>query len=172
MLTDTSVSSHGRRVTWLELFFDLIFVAAVTQVAEPLREHYSFGEVARLTPLFLLICWAWKGQAVYATRFGRDTTTDRVVTLVQMFTVAALSANAKDTLGSESTAGFVAGYAVIRLVLVAQYRARHERPCRRRRWRRAIWPGTASPRCCGWHRHSSMRRCATPCGRSPRSSIF
>jgi low temperature requirement protein LtrA len=38
-----------------------------------------------------------------------------------MFTVAALAANAKDTLGSESTAGFVAAYAVIRLVLVGQY---------------------------------------------------
>jgi low temperature requirement protein LtrA len=112
---------HGRKVTWLELFFDLIFVAAITQVAEPLREHYSFAELARLTPLFLLICWAWKGQAVFATRFGGDAVADRAVTLVQMFTVAALAANAKDALDSESTAGFVAAYAVMRLILVAQY---------------------------------------------------
>ena len=33
--------SHDRKVTWLELFFDLVFVAAVAQVASPLREDYS-----------------------------------------------------------------------------------------------------------------------------------
>lgn len=31
----------ARKVTWLELFFDLIFVAAVSQVAGPLHEQYS-----------------------------------------------------------------------------------------------------------------------------------
>ena len=30
-----------RRVTWMELFFDLIFVAAVAQVGKPLAEDYS-----------------------------------------------------------------------------------------------------------------------------------
>ena len=33
----------GRKVTWLELFFDLIFVAAVSQVTGPLREQYLSG---------------------------------------------------------------------------------------------------------------------------------
>jgi low temperature requirement protein LtrA len=32
-----------RRVTWMELFFDLIFVAALAQVGEPLRHDYSAG---------------------------------------------------------------------------------------------------------------------------------
>src|SRR6266496_54552 len=36
-----STGEAGRKVTWLELFFDLIFVAAVAQVAEPLREQYA-----------------------------------------------------------------------------------------------------------------------------------
>ena len=31
----------SRKVTWLELFFDLIFVAAVSQVAAPLRADYT-----------------------------------------------------------------------------------------------------------------------------------
>ena len=38
-----------RKVTWLELFFDLIFVAAVAQVAAPLREAYSLEGLARFT---------------------------------------------------------------------------------------------------------------------------
>jgi low temperature requirement protein LtrA len=69
-------------VTWLELFFDLIFVAAVAQVAEPLREHYTTSGVIRFAALFLLIWWAWTGYAVFATRFDSDDGIQRVLTLV------------------------------------------------------------------------------------------
>jgi low temperature requirement protein LtrA len=116
----------GRKVTWLELFFDLIFVAAVSQVATPLREHYSVLEVLRFTPLFLLIWWAWAGHTVFATRFDTDDAVQRGLTLVQMFAVAVMAANATDALGSRSSAGFAAAYAGVRFILVAQYfRARH-----------------------------------------------
>lgn len=113
-------------MTWLELFFDLIFVAAVAQVAEPLREHYSVAEVLRLAPLFVLIWWAWTGHTEFSTRFDTDDVAQRILTLLQMFAVAAMAANAKDALDSRSSAGFAAAYAAMRLVLVGQYvRARH-----------------------------------------------
>jgi low temperature requirement protein LtrA len=117
-LTD---GGHTRKVTWLELFFDLIFVAAVAQVAEPLREHYALGELVRFSPLFVLIWWAWTGHTVFSTRFDTDDVVQRVLTLVQMFAVAAMAANAKDALDSRSSAGFAAAYAAVRFVLVAQY---------------------------------------------------
>jgi low temperature requirement protein LtrA len=122
-----SLGAHGgRKVTWLELFFDLIFVAAVSQVAVPLREHYSVIELLRLAPLFVLIWWAWTGHTVFSTRFDTDDAIQRGLTLVQMFAVAVMAANAKDALDSRSSAGFAAAYAAVRLVLVAQYfRARH-----------------------------------------------
>jgi low temperature requirement protein LtrA len=115
------LGEQARKVSWLELFFDLIFVAAVAQVAEPLRHHYTFGEFLRLTPLFALIWWAWTGHTVFATRFDTDDAAQRVLTLVQMFAIAAMAANAKDALDSRSSAGFAAAYAAVRLVLVAQY---------------------------------------------------
>ena len=111
----------SRKVTWLELFFDLIFVAAVSQVAEPLREQYSLMGLVRFTPLFVLIWWAWTGHAVFSTRFDTDDVVQRGLTLVQMFAVAAMAANAKDALDSRSSAGFAAAYAAVRFVLVAQY---------------------------------------------------
>jgi low temperature requirement protein LtrA len=111
----------ARKVSWLELFFDLIFVAAVAQVAEPLREHYSVAGVVRFATLFALIWWAWTGYTVFATRFDADDGVQRLLTLVQMFVVAAMAANAEDELHSRSSAGFMAAYAVLRLVLVAQY---------------------------------------------------
>src|SRR6188474_1658923 len=121
-----STGEAGRKVTWLELFFDLIFVAAVAQVAEPLRHEYTIDGLARFAPLFLLIWWAWTGQSVFSTRFDTDDVVQRGLTLVQVFVVAAMAANAKDALDSRSSAGFAAAYAAVRLVLVAQYmRARH-----------------------------------------------
>jgi low temperature requirement protein LtrA len=124
-------ANPARKVTWLELFFDLVFVAAVAQVAEPLREDFSVGGIIRFSVLFALIWWAWIGNSVFATRFDTDDGLQRLLTLVQMFAVAAMAANAGDALDSRSSAGFAAAYAAVRLVLVAQYvRARRIMPAR------------------------------------------
>ena len=111
----------SRKVTWLELFFDLVFVGAVAQVAAPLQTDYSLAGLIRLTPLFALTWWAWTGHTVFATRFDADDVVQRTLTLVQMFAVAAMAANARDALDTRSSAGFAAAYAVVRFLLVAQY---------------------------------------------------
>jgi low temperature requirement protein LtrA len=127
----TGPGVHGRKVTWVELFFDLIFVAAVSQVAAPLHDQYSLVGLARFTPLFVLIWWAWTGHTLFSTRFDTDDVVQRVLTLAQIFAVAVMAANAKDALDSRSSAGFAAAYAGVRLVLAAQYfRARHVREAR------------------------------------------
>jgi low temperature requirement protein LtrA len=110
-----------RKVSWLELFFDLVFVAAVAQVAEPLREHYTLGELTRFAPLFLLIWWAWTGRAVFSTRFEPDDLVHRALTMVEMFAVAVMAANARDSLASRSSAGFAAAYAGVRIILLVHY---------------------------------------------------
>src|SRR5262252_5654891 len=111
----------SRKVTWLELFFDLVFVAAVAQVAAPLQTDYSVAGLIRFTPLFGLTWWAWTGHSVFSTRFDSDDVVQRSLTLVQMFAVAAMAANAKDALDTRSSAGFAAAYAIVRFLLVAQY---------------------------------------------------
>jgi low temperature requirement protein LtrA len=140
-----STGDAGRKVTWLELFFDLIFVAAVSQVAEPLRHDYSLAELVRFTPLFVLIWWAWTGHTFFSTRFDTDDAVQRGLTFLQIFAVAAMAANAKDALDSRSSAGFAAAYAVVRLVLVAQYlRARHVKDARGLALRYIAGHGTAA----------------------------
>ena len=83
----------ARKVTWLELFFDLIFVAAVAQVGEPLRDDYTLSGLIRFSVLFVLIWWAWLGNAVFATRFDSDDVLQRALTLLQMFGDAAMAAS-------------------------------------------------------------------------------
>jgi low temperature requirement protein LtrA len=144
-LRSITASEEARKVTWLELFFDLVFVAAVAQVAAPLRDQYSLVGLIRFAPLFMLIWWAWTGHTVFSTRFDSDDVIQRGLTLVQMFAVAAMAANAKDALDSRSSAGFAAAYAAVRFLLVAQYfRARHVPDARALTARYLLGHGTAA----------------------------
>lgn len=112
---------HSRRVSWLELFFDLIFVAAVAQIGVPLGEDYSMHGLLRYALMFLLIWWAWLGHTMYSTRFDADDVVQRLLTLLQIFAAAAMAANAKAAFDSRDSAGFGAAYAVLRAVQVVQY---------------------------------------------------
>lgn len=125
-------AASSRRVTWLELFFDLIFVAAVAQVDTPLSVNYSWAGVFRFLAFFVLIWWAWVGHTLYSTRFDTDDLVQRLLTLIQMFAVAAMAANAKDAFDSRYSAGFAAAYAAMRLVLVFQYLRVRQLPASRR----------------------------------------
>src|SRR5687768_8709678 len=95
-----SLSARQRKVTWTELFFDLVFVAAVAQVGAPLAAQFSFGELGRFAVLLLIIWWAWHGYAVYATRFDTDDRVERTATLLQMVAVIFMAANAEQGLDS------------------------------------------------------------------------
>ena len=124
--------SQSRRASWLELFFDLIFVAAVAQVGVPLGGDYTVHGLVRYGLMFLLIWWAWLGHTMYSTRFDADDVLQRLLTLLQIFAAAAMAANAKSAFDSRDSAGFAAAYAVLRAVLVVQYlRARRLRETRR-----------------------------------------
>src|SRR6185503_12643518 len=93
-----------RRVTWMELFFDLIFVAAVAEVGAPLSTDYSWEGLLRYGFLFVLIWWAWSGHTLYSTRFDHDDLVQRGLILLQCFIAAVMAANAKEALDSRSSA--------------------------------------------------------------------
>ena len=46
-------------VTFVELFFDLVFVFAITQITAYTAHHLTLDGVARSILLFWLIWWAW-----------------------------------------------------------------------------------------------------------------
>jgi low temperature requirement protein LtrA len=110
-----------RRATWMELFFDLIFVAAVAQVGKSLAADYSWAGLLRYSFLFVLIWLAWSGHTLFATRFDTDDLIQRLLILAQSFVAAVMAANSKDALDSVDAAGFGAAYAGMRVVLVLQY---------------------------------------------------
>ena len=50
---------EAQAVTFVELFFDLVFVFAVTQVTSLTADDLTPGGIARSLLLFWLIWWAW-----------------------------------------------------------------------------------------------------------------
>jgi low temperature requirement protein LtrA len=105
----------------MELFFDLIFVAAVAQVGTHLRDDYSPTGLFRFSLLFVMIWWTWLGHTNFSTRFDTDDLVQRVLTALQIFLVAVMAINATGPLAGRDAAGFVAAYAAMRLVLAFQY---------------------------------------------------
>ena len=61
-----------RHATWLELFFDLVFVVAVAQLADGLAADPSVHGFLVFAGLFVPVWWAWVGYTFYADRFDTD----------------------------------------------------------------------------------------------------
>jgi len=54
-----------RRATWMELFYDLVFV--VTQLGNRLSTDHTFVGVLGFVALFIPVWWAWVGHTIYAS---------------------------------------------------------------------------------------------------------
>jgi len=109
-----------RHATWLELFYDLVFVAAISRLAGNLNSDYSWNGLLHFTVLFVPVWWAWVGHTFYLTRFDSDDLGHRLFTMVQIVAVASLIVHAPDALG-KSSKGFALSYAAVRFILVAEY---------------------------------------------------
>lgn len=121
-LRTTEDLGEQRHATWFELYFDLVFVAAVAQLAAALARHPTGSEFARFAGLFMAVEWAWLGFTMYANRFDTDDLVYRSVKSAAALAVAALAINLHRVMaGHGGTVGFAAGYAVVRLLLVALY---------------------------------------------------
>jgi low temperature requirement protein LtrA len=52
-------ASHHQRATTLELFYDLVFVFAVTQVSHLLLDHLTWEGAGRALLVLLVVWWSW-----------------------------------------------------------------------------------------------------------------
>ena len=112
---------HARRPGWTDLFFDLVFAAAIAQLSAPLDHDYSLYGIARFAFLLALVFLAWFGYTAFSTQFAVDDVVERVLIVAQVFLVAVMAANATDALGSSDAAGFGAAYGGVRAILALQY---------------------------------------------------
>lgn len=110
-------AEEERRVSWLELFFDLVFVVVVSQLAHFLGAHLSLMGVLGYGLMFLPAWWAWVAGTLYNARYETHDVSYRLFTLLQMAPVAALALFVHDGLG-ETSAPFAVTYALIRVLII------------------------------------------------------
>lgn len=59
-----SPGGEEKRVSWAELFFDLVFVFAVTQVSTLLEHDHSWSGLLRALVVFVPVYWMWVGTSI------------------------------------------------------------------------------------------------------------
>lgn len=105
-----------RSVTFLELFYDLVYVVIVAELAHALSTNVTWAGGAGFAFLFIIVWWAWFNGTTYHDLHGNNDIRTRVFTFLQMFTVAAMAVFAHDALG-DSSVGFALSYAAFQLIL-------------------------------------------------------
>ena len=119
-LRTTADPLEGRHATWFELFFDLVFVAAVSQLGGALALDPSAPVFARFAALFVVVVWAWVLYTLYANRFDTDNLIFRLAKSGAMLAIAAIAVSLHEAMdGRGGTVGFAAEY--VRALLIGLY---------------------------------------------------
>jgi len=111
---------HGRKATWFELFFDLVFVVAVAQLSGTYAHHFDWAGAASSAFLLLAMWWCWLGHTFHATRFDQERRDQRLLGLLQILVVAGMGYGVTDALGERASA-FAGAMAALKVLLAGAY---------------------------------------------------
>jgi low temperature requirement protein LtrA len=115
-----SEPAAGKRVSWVELYLDLVFVLAVGQLAHLIVGEPEMRSVWIALGLFATLWWTWVGFAVLYNRHGVDSTIQRLLFLAGSVP-AGVAAVAIEPAAAGDSAEFAVSMAVIRLLLATSY---------------------------------------------------
>jgi low temperature requirement protein LtrA len=152
------VSDHGgplrtrdsgeQRVAPLELFFDLVFVFAVTQLSHLLLDHLSVRGVVETLFLLLAVWWAWVYTAWFTNWFDPDRLPVRLVLVAAMLASLLMSVAIPEAFGERGLM-FALAYVAIQIgrtaFAVLALGASHL--LSRTFWRTALWATSATRAC-------------------------
>lgn len=82
---------EDRRATWLELFYDVAFVAVITELAGLLQGNMYLEGIGLYIMLYIPIWWLWIGGTFFADRFDHGSKLDRLFTFLHMIPIAGLA---------------------------------------------------------------------------------
>src|SRR3712207_432996 len=110
-----------RRVTPLELFFDLVFVFALTQVTGFLADHLTWVGMLQGAALLVVLWWAWGAYSWLTNAVpAEEVIPARLVILVAMAAMLVASLAVPDAFGEDGVL-FGLSYFVVRLLHVVLF---------------------------------------------------
>jgi low temperature requirement protein LtrA len=118
---DVRTTGEGKRVSWAELYFDLVFVFAMSQVVHGLVADPHWRVLVGSLGVFVTLWWTWIGFVLLFNRRGDDRRLlDRLVIMVGTVPCAIAATQAHHVFDGHG-GGFLLALAGARLVLVWGY---------------------------------------------------
>jgi low temperature requirement protein LtrA len=107
-------ASSEQRVTPLELFFDLVFVFAITRVTSLMAHDLSWTSIGQGLLVLAALWWGWAAYAWLTNHVAGDEGRARVVVFVAMGAMVLVALAVPDAFGDQALL-FALGYLVVRL---------------------------------------------------------
>ncbi|MDP9342718.1 MAG: low temperature requirement protein A [Actinomycetota bacterium] len=120
-LQTVAEEAEPRHASWLELFFDLVFVVAITELSRELVADHSAGGFLRFAALFFPVFVAWQGYMAYADRFDTDDLLFRAAYFAAMLAIAAMAVLIGDVADGRHSAQFAIAYVCLRSFMLVLY---------------------------------------------------
>jgi low temperature requirement protein LtrA len=114
------VHAVEQRVTPLELFFDLVFVFAITRVTALMAEDLSWKSLGQGLLVLVALWWGWAAYAWLTNHVARDEGRARLTVFVAMAAMVLVALAVPGAFGDHALL-FALGYLVMRMAHLALY---------------------------------------------------
>jgi low temperature requirement protein LtrA len=120
LLGEATTAEEERKTSYLELFFDLVFVFAFTQVTSLILEDTSPRGFARAALVLALVWWAWSAYAWMTNAIDVENAVTRLIMFAAMAAGFFMALAVPDAFQDEA-AWFAVAYFVVRVLNSALY---------------------------------------------------
>ena len=114
-MTSSIVSPDDQKVTFVELFFDLVFVYCVTQIASLIHGHFDLKTAGTALLVFWLVWWAWTQFTWALNAANTDHHRVQVVTLLATAVAFLMGVGIPGAIG-DTALWFAAPYVTVRVI--------------------------------------------------------
>lgn len=122
--------NKDRKATWLELFFDLVFVVVISSITHMLAHthdgHLDWNYIIKFPLVFIPVWWLWANHTVYCNLYDTDSKNHRFVTLIIMLLMIGLSVFI-DVDFDKVFYGFISFFSAIRVIIALLYMNSHKK---------------------------------------------
>jgi low temperature requirement protein LtrA len=115
LVGDATAEEEERKTSYLELFFDLVFVFAFTQVTALILEDTSAQGFARSALVLAMVWWAWSAYAWMTNAIDIDNSVTRLIMFAAMAAGFFMALAVPDAFQDEA-AWFAVAYFVVRVL--------------------------------------------------------
>lgn len=106
-----------RKASWLELFYDLMFVAILAELSKSLFAHLSYGGIGTFIFLFIPAWWIWNSITFYSERYEMNDIRHRIFIFLNMIPLAGIAISVQGALGGMANI-FALSYIASRILLI------------------------------------------------------